>query len=428
MKFFCKKILMIPQVLLFAASLAVLLAGCATESEESDLLPDNQVAFWMFPNDGALSDSVDQNLTHGIILEVHADAEYTLSFDADEEAGAPTLKLYRLRRVSQGAIPSKVRSLKASLENGRYVYRFLCEEKDAAEWATVLQKDGKYYQGSTNNTRFTGDGAYSDHLSLNLVLVGNVEQKLSGYTKEDLASAMLARFRQFYTGIVIDTLYVNYAENHPTNGKQFPSNEPWIAGRSDDDIMMSKLGGGWSGADGALDLVLVHYIDEVGLLGYSYLFSGNLKGGEGSTVVLGAFVKTNAGTIANSMDAIVETAVHESGHFLGLRHTTATKADLAAVGDYSMLEDGLSDTPFCEGLISSGLVKKKTETGSDMKIRYGGWRLRGRTAVEARGGFDINACPDVANLMFPVETGVEYEPLTPMQQDLVRKTLMIYPH
>lgn len=427
MKFFCKKFLKEKLAILLYAGLVLFLAGCSeSDSGDPDLYPDNGLAFWMFPNDGAVSDSVAANLAHGVILEVHAGATYTLSFDADTLAGAPTLQLFRLHlNSSQSAYSARrVRTLKPTLVNGRYEYSFLCEERDAAEWAATLEKDDTFYKGSTRNVRLSGDGAYSDHLSLNLVLVGNVAKKLQGFTVDELASNMLAQFRRFYTGIVIDTLYVNYAENHPVNGTHYPPNEPWVAGRSDSDIMMQKLGGSWPGADKALDLVLVHYVDEVGLMGYSFLFSGNLGGGEGSTVVLGAHVKTPSGTVVNSMADIVETAVHESGHFLGLRHTTASHGDIQATGDFSMIEDGLSDTPFCKGLLQSGLVKKKAFEGTDMKVRYG---IHGRSVTERGGEFDIYSCPDATNLMFPV-SGQEYGPLTEQQQNLVRKTLMIYPH
>lgn len=417
---------------LLAVGLTFLMSGCA-ESEDTDFVlyppKDHYLQYWMYPNDAAISDSVDANLARGVILEVHPNATYTLSFDADTVAGAPKMHLFRIGKNKQGSsFVHPVRLLEASLEEGRYVYRFLCEENDAAEWAVTLEKGKDFYKGSTKNVRLTGDGAYSDHLSLNLVLVGNVAQKLDGFTEEELATAMLANFRKFYTGIVIDTLYVNHAENHPVVGDHYPANQPWVAGRSDDDTMMQSLGGGWPGAENALDLVLTHYIDEEGLMGYSYLFSGNLGRGEASTVVLGAHVKTANGSLSNSMNDIIETAVHESGHFLGLRHTSSTTADLYAIGDYSVVEDGFTDTPYCKGLLSSGLVKEKSSSGSDMKIRHGHRGLYGKVMLSTAGLFDINTCPDVDNLMFPVETETEYAGLTPQQQEMVRKTLMIYPH
>lgn len=425
MMFFCKNLLKLSAVLLFLTSFVCVMEGCADHEEPEIMRPSRDTWYRMYPNDGIVGDSVDAHLSLGVILVVFPNADFTLSFDADTENGAPLLRLFRLVKTEKGLLPKYMRSVKANLKDGRYEYPFICEENDKAEWAIVLEKDGDYYRGTTKNARLTGDGFYSDHLSLNLVLVGNVAKQFKGFTEEELASAMLARFRTFYKKIVIDTLYVNHAENHPVNGSLYPANEPWVAGRLDTDTMMVKLGGNWPGAENALDLVLVHSIDEIGLMGFSYLFSGNLGADTNSTVVLGANVRTDKKTLSNSMEAIVATAVHESGHFFGLRHTTSTFADMRGSRDYSVLEDGLMDTPFCRDLLFSGVAKKKAgeEIQSDMKIS----RPLGRILAAALN-FDISSCPDVNNLMFPVETGADYDSLSSMQQELVRKTLMLYPH
>lgn len=415
-----------------AVGLLVLMGlwGCTTDPESDSgkvLYPDSELNFWIYPNDGANNDSVSANLAHGIILEVHPHATYNLSFDADTAAGAPTLQLFRIypSKTGTGYKVYQVRVIDAKLENGRYSYEFTCEEGNAAEWVTTLEKKGTYYTGKTNNVRFTGNGAFSDHMSLNLVVAGDVRLDSQMVSVETLGQEILAGFRKFYTSIVIDTLYISYANDHPVYGSLYPASQPWIAGRSDNDIMMQKLGGKWTGLNNALDLVLVLYIDEVGLLGYSYLFSGNMGDGEGSTVVLGTHVKGPTGIMPVGIQEIVETAVHESGHFLGLRHTTSTKADQFATGDYSVLEDGLTDTPFCEDLLNGGFFKKSPSSTADFKIRYGSRRM-GKTLMGKV--HSIMECPDATNLMFPAETEMEYEALSPQQLDLVRKTLMIYPH
>ncbi|MCF0223441.1 MAG: hypothetical protein HUK20_04165, partial [Fibrobacter sp.] len=256
-----------------------------------------------------------------------------------------------------------------------------------------------------------------------------VVKKLNGFTVDELAQEILKGFRKYYTSISVDTIFVSYAHEHPVYGGHYPSNEPWIAGRSDSDLMMQSLGGGWPGRNNALDLVLVHYIDEVGLMGYSYVFSGNLGAGSGSTVVLGAFVKTATSQIALSKSAIAETAVHESGHFFGLRHTTSTTADLDALGDYSSVEDGLEDTPYCEDLLKSGLLKEKGDLGhgTDYGIPYG-WNRHGFSNPLGRSDFKMTDCPDARNMMFPAETDMELEGLSKQQLEIVRSNLMIFPH
>ena len=132
------------------------------------------------------------------------------------------------------------------------------------------------------------------------------------------------------------------------------------------------------------------------------------------------------------MDDIIHTALHEAGHFFGLRHTTATSDDIQYVrdgvdyGDYSNVEDGLDDTPYCPGLLKSGLYKTQNSIESDIYkgSLMGVWNLQGRHTSTG-----VASCPDVKNEMFPVAVvGVGYDGFTEQQLAIIRKTLMIYPH
>lgn len=392
------------------------------EDHDFSLLPDNGLRYRLFPNDMANNDSASASLAHGISFLVHPKASYELSFDIDSSiAKAPTLQLFKTFPVKGNAgyvSLVKLKNVSAKSIDGRYVYRFSCESASQALWAVTLEQNRTFYNGSTNKVRLTGDGAYSDTLSLNLIVVGNVASSLN-FTIDELASDMLEQFRRYYTSVTIDTLYVNYANEHPSLGKKYPADKPWYAGWSSDDMMVSELGG-WPGVENALDIVLVNYINEDGILGYSNLFSGNMGGGEGSTVVIGAYAKNLSRNDPQSKRNIVETAIHETGHFFGLRHTTSTQADVDAGGDKSNYEDGFEDTPVCSQITRYSSLLKKTDS------KTMGW-LMPKIRVSALS-YVYEKCPDASNLMFPVETAVEYDGLSEQQLATLRATLMIYPH
>jgi hypothetical protein len=428
MKNFCKKF-----CLLSFVGLVLFFTACAeSETEEFTLYPDNQGDIFLrrlYPNDLAKNDSAAANIANGITLVVHPNATYQLSFDVDPNFDAPTLQLFRLylNKEQTEWHGSKVRSLKPDIENGRYVYSFICEENSFTEWATSLVLDETYYKGRVSNIRFTGNGAYSDHFSINLILVGNIEEEIEGYTIDELASNLLQEFRAQYTSVTIDTLYINYASKHPTLGAKYPANEPWLAGASSEDFFLSELGG-WPGIEDALDIVLVHYIKNDGVLGYSKPFSANLGKGAGSTVVLGTHIKTPYGEDSISMKDIVETALHETGHFFGLRHTTATKADIEIlqgdydIGDYSNLDDGLDDTPYCSVGYTKSLMKIKS---TDIV------KVPGLSRIYIAGNtttFNVNNCPDADNYMFPTTVKDKVLSFSKQQLDMIRKNLMIFPH
>lgn len=419
--------------------LAMLLAACTDSvnvaDTENTVFPDNPYYFSYAPNDMAANDSISANLTHGVKLSVHPNASYELSFKKDPlVSGVPELQLFHLYLNSDSTAyyGKKIRSLQPKEIDGRFVYTFICEEKDNAEWATSLSIDGAFYKGRTDSVRWIGSGAYSDHFSLNLVVVGKHTLTSDSVGVEELAEKTLQAFRKYYTSVHIDTIYIRYADQHPTLGSKYPANEPWLAGRSSSDMFLYELGG-WpeEHVKEALDIVYVYRIERELTIGYASLFSGNLGGGALSTVLVGNYVMSSEGSKKErllSSDEIVETILHETGHFFGLRHTTSTMNDFSVSHDMSIIEDGLEDTPYCVELLRRRLLKSSVVEPSVPQRPVMPGEFYERVFWDASDAQAIADCPDAKNFMFPATMDESFEGFSEQQLELIRRNLMIFPH
>ena len=411
--------------------LAFFSSACSEDSDpEKVVYPRDKELYVMFPNDAVHGDSVEAHLSTGVMMAVHPGGHYTISFQIDSTHEAPKMQLFRFYKHQDvsGYAMSKMETLKPQVSGGRYVFSFVCEENERTPWGLTLVEDDDYYQGKTLDVKFEGSGLYSDTLSLNLISVGLIEPIEGIPSMDSLARYMLQAFRKSYSTFVIDTIYVNYAEKHPTLGKNYPSDRPWYAGTTSEDKTLSDLGS-WpvKGVTEALDIVLVHRIDEVNVLGFSGLFASNLVGGEGSTVVVGSHTLSSSGERSLSAEEIVKVAIHEAGHFFGLRHTTSTTADLEGNYDLSILEDGFEDTPFCPELLKSGLYKKGETTGTlDYYVPNRLYKMMDLMAFGAE--FNPDDCPDAEMFMFPVSSEKSMRKFSKQQLKVLKQNLQLIPH
>lgn len=411
----------------FIASFGIfcLISCSATDSgnsDSSDLLPQD-ISYLLYANDPAAHDSVAAHLATGALMPVEPGGSYELSFDADPDRDPPKLLLYRLKYDSSNwYILNRTRKISAQDSAGRWIYRFDCRENSNAFWSPVLVEGNSYYSGKVENLSLTGEGSNALSFSLNLVTVGSYGGTSDSVSLDSLAKILLEEFRSAFSvaGISIDTIYVHSAAERTDLETSYPADKPWRAGYSSSDFFLWDLGG-WPETEGepgiynALDLLLVHRIEENAVLGYSTLYGGALGGGIGSTIVLGTHYLGNGREYSQASSEIAQTATHEAGHFFGLRHTTSTISDLEAYGDYSIVEDGIDDTPFCGRVILA-----KTSLA---KIGGAPGEIIPRIAL-----FKSSSCPDEDNPMFPTNGSESVGTFTEGQGELLRKNLKLYDH
>ncbi|MDR1759983.1 MAG: hypothetical protein LBR60_05590 [Fibrobacter sp.] len=411
---------------IFSLIFLFFMAGCfdpaSSGVSDSELLPRAGLTRAAYPNDRAENDSLAENLAEGVLLQVHPGADYQLSFQKDGPHPSPELQLYRVIFNSDSTRYRlrQVRRLKAKEADGRFIYSFTCEESSHTYWAaTLADASGNYYTGKVRDFLFEGKGSYSERFNLNLIVTGKYGGTADLLSVTELAAEILSAFRTDLApgGIRIDTIFVQNAENHPVFGSKYSSEKPWLAGTSSKDFLVTELGG-WGAPPeyDALDLVLVHRIDAESVLGNSLLFGGSLGGGRGSTVVIGTHFIQGSEEFALDSKSIAHTALHESAHFFGVRHTSATLSDLENENDFSNNDDGLDDTPFCM-LINS--FSKKNKLPSDFKIFP---RIFSAQALAL-------SCPDENNIMFPYTIdGVESIGFSKEQLQQIRGNLSILKH
>jgi hypothetical protein len=166
---------------------------------------------------------------------------------------------------------------------------------------------------------------------------------------------------------------------------------------------------------GAINIYLVDSIaggaEGSTVVGFAPRESFDLSTNEESRIVLN--VQGGNGT------SMAVTAAHEMGHFLGLRHTSATLTDRGFDEDDSNRDDGFS-TFYC-----STLQKKSAHSDREITVKGPGGRpyclLVAGTTVECG-----SICQDRTNLMYPYKCQVTQKTLEADQRKMMRNNLKVF--
>ena len=283
-------------------------------------------------------------------------------------------------------------------KNGRLFYPLdsvLLDSMDGWSYVQLYNEDFSPYEESLTSVFIADESlkTFSLDFNVNLIVAGKYMGTSDDVPVDELAIIIKDRMNLALNpgGISVRNVELLYAENHPVVGEKFPSTQeiviPMSSPRGDIDSL-----GRWPGHDGSINLVLGAYIydEENTSVGGFSPYAGQIYYEEieksGSYIVIGA--RDRISNEKYSSTVIANIALHELGHFLGLKHTT----------EYGGEEfDKLEDTPECPGMVKDG------------------------------PGYDL--CPDRHYIMFPQGGfGWEYKTFSPQQMDAIRFYLSVTPH
>ncbi|MBO4783947.1 MAG: hypothetical protein J5521_04320, partial [Lachnospiraceae bacterium] len=299
-------------------------------------------------------------------------------------------------------------------------FSFSCKLDEPMQ-AILSLKDlnGDFIKSPFQNVLLEGMGVYSDHLSLNLIVAGSFDSTADGKTIDSLAQRTGRSLQAIYD-VQVDSIYISYAEKHPLVGNLYKKKSFLIVdGISDVDNLSEP----WNdpGKDNAFDVVLVNGFTDASMEGCAKTFFW--QGFSKMNVVI---VSLNDGDGSpRRAKGIQNTIIHEMGHFFGLSHTTLTLSDILMWKDYSVVEDGLEDTPYCKEMVENDI--KELKSRGLIEPGY---------SIAFLNDDDVLGCPDEFNIMYSYADETSYwgaradvyRESSPMQRAIVKKNLTLIPH
>ena len=344
------------------------------EDEVKETIPTIEGNFSLTPNVGGLRESVDVHINTGIWAKLSPGGRYSLYAKTDSLDVEALLFIDGTKCCIGGC--------KGIRKSDSLQFDFLCNvDKPTLVTLSLKSENEEILKTSFHQVHLNGEGIYSDYLSLNLIVAGALEGSSDRETIDALAKNIGQSVQEIFE-IKVDTVYVSYANAHPKVGHLYSKDSALFIQSLEDVFDLSES---WNDPekDNAFDIVLVQDFFNSSTMGQSRPFFMPVSFGVSLVVVSFRNIKN-----------VQRTVVHELGHVLGLEHTTLTKNDLLRSGDYSLLDDGLDDTPFCQHII--------IENNHDTEYCF-------------------------ANIMFPYGNMGGCES-SPMQREIFKKNLTLIPH
>ena len=309
-------------------------------------------------------------------------------------------------------------TLAPSLATGKEIFSLVSDRAVAQFYlAQLVVPDGINAISRVNHISLVSDAPIGkDTLNLRLIFVRTLQGMPDSVSKGNFAKNLFAEMASIYStyGIVVNG---SYEIVEPTLAKEaFPFSNTYV-----------PLPGTRIKNNAHLYLVDTITVPSAGsglvgeVLGFAPREVVDIDQHRESRVII-ANPYTARAPIAVSTHRLAVTAAHELGHFFGLRHTVSTRHDLLQDDDFSNIEDGFTDTKFCN--LNQNLAKRAATGEADMRGPGGTvYCLR-----IADNSCDPSLC-DLSNLMHPVDCGsLSDVKLSAEQVDFFKKNLATYRH
>jgi hypothetical protein len=329
----------------------------------------------VFVNDAARNDSLPSAAVgRGLQFVLQPGKSYTLRMKST--VNGDLLDFYA--RNSGGGY-SRVQSVPGTSQAGRLSFAFQATRNTADYYLAFLRaEDGGAATLPDSIRLIPADTAKANTVKVRLLMVRQLHGLPGETAKRLYATAFHTELKSIFSayGIAVDTSTVIVEPDSLPLTLTFNADTTQIPG--------TRLAG-------AINMYLIDNIQSSAsttIVGFAPREAFDLSASPESRVVL----NVRGGTAAS----MAVTAAHEMGHFIGLRHTTATQQDRSFDNDESNRDDGFASTPYC-----GGLVKRSTGDGFQAQEIILGTPGGRPYCLRVHGTAATCNCADVDNLMYP---------------------------